>query len=58
MVSNTNELDVRAVMQLFKKCNPALNFSNEADVGIKHSKDPVEILPHVFLCLSYRWTLD
>ena len=45
-------------MQLFKKCNPALNFSNEADVGIKHSKDPVEILPHVFLCLSYRWTLD
>ena len=55
LISNTNELNVTAILDLFKQKYPNLPFKADIDVSIKNSKEPIEILPNVFLCLSYRF---
>jgi hypothetical protein len=55
LIANTNELNVKAVLDLFKQKYPNLQFNNGFDVSIKESKEPIEILPNIFLCLSYRY---
>lgn len=54
LISNTNELNVNAILDLFKQNNPDLKFK-EVDTSIKDSKEPIEILPNIYLCLSYRY---
>lgn len=54
LISNTNELNINAILALFKENNPDIQF-NEVDTNIKESKEPIEILPNVYLCLSYRF---
>ncbi len=54
LISNTNELNINAIFALFKKHNPDVDFKN-LDTSIKDSKEPIEILPNVYLCLSYRY---
>ena len=54
LVSNTNELNMAAILKLFlhafkEKCMESL------DISIKDSQEPVEIMPNIFLCLSYRY---
>lgn len=55
LISNTNELDVRAIMGLFQKNHPDLEWNKEANISLTHSKEPIKILPNVYLCLSYRY---
>ena len=55
LISNTNELDVRAILNLFQKNHPDLEWNKEADISITNSKEPIKILPNVYLCLSYRY---
>lgn len=55
LISNTNELNVQAILALFKKEYPDLKFAEEIDISIKDSHEPVEILPNIYLCLSYRF---
>lgn len=54
IVSNTNELNVVAILDSLEEANPHLSFL-DCDVTIEQSDIPVEILPNVFLCLSYRF---
>lgn len=55
LISNTNELNVEAILSLFKSQNQELTFKKKIDISVQDSKTPVEILPNVFLCLSYRY---
>lgn len=57
LISNTNELNAIAVLAAFKNSYPSLAFMENIDLSIKESKEPVEILPNVFLCLSYRYQM-
>lgn len=55
IISNTNELDVQAILNLFKKEYPDLEWDNEADISITDYQEPIEILPSIYLCLSYQY---
>lgn len=55
LISNSNELNVEAILSLFLHHHPELEFNRDIDTTIKYSTKPVEILPNVFLCLSYRY---
>ncbi len=55
LISNTNELNVKAILDLFKQEYPNLQFNKEIDISIENNKEPIEILPNIFLCLSYRY---
>ena len=55
LISNTNELNVRAILDLFKEKYPALPFNENIDISMKYSQEPVELLPNIYLCLSYRF---
>jgi hypothetical protein len=55
LISNTNELNVQAIFNLFKEQYPELKFKEGINISIKNDKEPVEILPNIFLCLSYRY---
>ena len=55
LVSNTNELDVHAILDLLQKKYPDLEWNKAADICITHSQEPIKILPNVYLCLSYRY---
>ncbi len=55
LISNTNELNVTAILALFKESNPDLKFNEAVDTSIMDSKEPIEILPNIYLCLSYRF---
>ena len=55
LISNTNELDVRAILNLLQVNNPDLEWDKETDISIINSKEPIKILPNVYLCLSYRY---
>jgi hypothetical protein len=55
LISNTNELDVRAILNLFQKNHPDLEWNKEADISITNSNEPINIIPNVYLCLSYRY---
>lgn len=57
MISNTNELNAQSILVAFRESYPILNFHEDIDLSIKKSKEPVEILPNVFLCLSYRYQM-
>lgn len=57
LISNTNELNVLQILRLLKKHNPDIVFNTPIDVGVQESKDPIEIAPNIFLCLSYRYQL-
>ena len=56
IVSNTNELDVKAAMALFKAYYVGLDFNAtiERNLNAGSVDGPIEILPNVFLCLSYQ----
>lgn len=55
LIANTNELNVQAILALLRKDHPELAFKEPIDISIIDSKEPVEILPNIFLCLSYRF---
>lgn len=44
LISNTNELDVLAILNLLKQSNTDLEFIEDADISIEPSEEPVEIL--------------
>ncbi|KTD42177.1 hypothetical protein [Legionella parisiensis] len=56
-IANTNELHVLQILNILRKEYPSINFYRTIDVSIKESKEPVEIAPGIFLCLSYRYQL-
>ncbi|WP_298624213.1 hypothetical protein [uncultured Legionella sp.] len=51
LISNTNELNIREILNLFKKSHPYLKF---ADLSVPHFEEPIELLPNVFVCFSYQ----
>jgi hypothetical protein len=55
LISNTNELNMREILNLFKKHYPDLKFNPDADLSTRYSDEPIELLPNVFVCLSYRF---
>ncbi|WP_238585524.1 hypothetical protein [Legionella quateirensis] len=57
LISNTNELNVLKILRLLKKQNPEIKFITPVDLSVRESKDPIEIAPNIFLCLSYRYQL-
>lgn len=54
LISNTNELNMQVILDLFIRENPDLVFNN-VDINIRKNREPLEILPNVFLCLSYQF---
>ena len=57
LISNTNELNVLKILRLLKKQNPDIAFNTPLDLSVRESKEPIEIAPNIFLCLSYRYQL-
>lgn len=57
LISNTNELNVLKILRLLKRKNPDIAFNTPLDLSVKESKEPIEIAPNIFLCLSYRYQL-
>lgn len=55
LISNTNELNVHAIVDLLKTHNLDTDFVDDIDISINHSQEPIEILPNIYLCLSYRY---
>ncbi|CAM2951517.1 hypothetical protein LEAN103870_10475 [Legionella anisa] len=56
-IANTNELHVLQILNMLRKAYPSINFYRNIDLSIKEDKEPVEIAPGIFLCLSYRYQL-
>ncbi len=57
LISNTNELNVLKILRLLKKQNPNIAFNTPVDLSVRENKEPIEIAPNIFLCLSYRYQL-
>ena len=57
LISNTNELNVLKILRLLKKHNPEIEFITPVDLSVQESKEPIQIAPNIFLCLSYRYQL-
>jgi hypothetical protein len=57
LISNTNELNVLKILRLLRKQNPHIAFNAPLDLSVRESKEPIEIAPNIFLCLSYRYQL-
>jgi len=57
LISNTNELNVLKILRLLKQQNPLIPFYTSLDLSVRDSKEPIEIAPNIFLCLSYRYQL-
>ena len=55
LISNTNELNMQAILELLKTTYPELPFKKNIDISVINSQEPVELLPNVYLCLSYRF---
>jgi len=55
LISNTNALDVQTILNLFQKNHPDLQFNKNVDIRVNDTKEPIEILPNIYLCLSYRY---
>lgn len=55
-ISNTNELSVFRFLQLLTQTLPELKM-DEIDISPKESRDPIQILPGMFLCLSYQYCI-
>ncbi|MCE0722959.1 MULTISPECIES: hypothetical protein [Legionella] len=56
-IANTNELHVLQILNMLRKAYPSIKFYRNIDLSIKEDKEPVEIAPGIFLCLSYRYQL-
>lgn len=39
----------------FQENHPHLGWYREADISVTTSREPIQILPNVYLCLSYRY---
>lgn len=57
LVSNTNELNVLAIIALLKAQNPQIQFNKNIDLSVTEDRNPIEIAPNIYLCLSYRYQL-
>lgn len=57
LISNTNELNVLKILRLLKEQNPDITFTAPIDLSVQENKEPIEIAPNIFLCLSYRYQL-
>lgn len=57
LISNTNELNVLKILRLLRTQNPGIAFKIPLDLSVRESKEPIEIAPNIFLCLSYRYQL-
>lgn len=57
LISNTNELNVLKILRLLKEQNPGFPFEASIDLSVQENKAPIEIMPNIFLCLSYRYQL-
>jgi hypothetical protein len=57
LVSNSNELNVLAIIELLRANNPTIKFYKEIDLSVTYDPNPVEIAPNIFICLSYRYQL-
>jgi hypothetical protein len=57
LISNTNELNVLKILRLLKEQNPDIRFNGPIDLSVQENKEPIEIAPNIFLCLSYRYQL-
>ncbi|AHE66195.1 hypothetical protein [Legionella oakridgensis] len=57
LISNTNELNVLKILRLLRRQNPDIRFYTPLDLSVRESREPIEIAPNVFLCLSYRYQL-
>jgi hypothetical protein len=55
LISNTSELNANAILALLKEKNPSLKFNDAVDTRGLVSSAPVEVLPNIYLCLSYRY---
>lgn len=55
LISNSNELNIFAILALLKKHNPDIKFFDPIDISVKKDETPIEIAPNIFLCLSYRY---
>ena len=45
------------ILRLLRERNPGIAFITPLDLSVRESKDPIEIAPNIFLCLSYRYQL-
>lgn len=54
LVLNTNELNMMAILKIFQERFPA-KCREGIDISIKDSQEPVEVMPNIYLCLSYRY---
>ncbi|TAL65023.1 MAG: hypothetical protein EPN84_02250 [Legionella sp.] len=57
LISNTNELNVRRILQLLRQHYPEIQWKKGVDISVQENKEPIEIAPNIFLCLSYRFQL-
>lgn len=57
LVSNSNELNVLAILALLKAQNPTIKFTEDIDLSVTEDQKPIEIAPNIYLCLSYRFRL-
>jgi hypothetical protein len=57
LVSNTNELNVIAIIALLKAKNPDIQFEETIDLSVTEDRKPIKIAPNIYLCLSYRYQL-
>ena len=57
LISNTNELHALEILRQLQEKNPNIAFKTPIDLSVQENKEPIEIAPHIFLCLSYRYQL-
>ncbi len=55
LISNTNELNVFAILTLLREQNPHIQFRSPIDISVMEDNRPIEIADNIFLCLSYRY---
>lgn len=57
LIADTNELNVLKILRLLKRQHPDIAFNMPIDLSVTKSREPLEIAPNIFLCLSYRYQL-
>ncbi len=53
LIANTNELNIHHFLYLLRE--NGYDLKQSLDTSLKHQKQPLEVLPNVFLCLSYQY---
>lgn len=56
LISNTNELNVDAILTLVRD-KTSIHLEEGINIGVKLDQRPIQMAPHVYLCLSYRYQL-